>query len=91
MPRLDATFEALETSIYLLIIWFPLVLYICFKILFMKKDMNWGKTAHGLVREEEASIKAFIRKELEKTKEKTLEYTEKYKDKLKSILAEKGE
>ena len=62
MPRLDATFEALETSIYLLIIWFPLVLYICFKILFMKKDMNWGKTAHGLVMEEEASIKDFIKK-----------------------------
>lgn len=79
MPRLDAMFEALETSIYLLIIWFPLVLYICFKILFMKKDMNWGKTAHGLVQEEEASIKAFIKKELEKTKEKTKEYAEKIK------------
>lgn len=79
MPRLDAMFEALETSIYLLIIWFPLVLYICFKILFMKKDMNWGKTAHGLVMEEEASIKAFIKKELEKTKEKTKEYAEKIK------------
>ncbi len=79
MPRLDAMFEALETSIYLLIIWFPLVLYICFKILFMKKDMNWGKTAHGLVLEEEASIKAFIKKELEKTKEKTKEYAEKIK------------
>ena len=85
MPRLDATFEALETSIYLFIIWFPLVLYICFKILFMKKDMNWGKTAHGLVMEEEASIKAFIKKELEKTKNYTKEYTEK----LKQILAEK--
>ena len=79
MPRLDAMFEALETSIYLLVIWFPLVLYICFKILFMKKDMNWGKTAHGLVMEEEASIKAFIKKELEKTKEKTKEYAEKIK------------
>ena len=79
MPRLDAMFEALETSIYLLVIWFPLVLYICFKILFMKKDMNWGKTAHGLVQEEEASIKAFIKKELEKTKEKTKEYAEKIK------------
>ncbi len=79
MPRLDAMFEALETSVYLLIIWFPLVLYICFKILFMKKDMNWGKTAHGLVMEEEASIKAFIKKELEKTKEKTKEYAEKIK------------
>ena len=45
----------------------------------MKKDMNWGKTAHGLVQEEEASIKAFIKKELEKTKEKTKEYAEKIK------------
>jgi hypothetical protein len=89
MPRLDAMFEALETSIYLLIIWFPLVLYICFKILFMKKDMNWGKTAHGLVREEEASIKAFVMKELQKTKNYTKEYTEKYAEKLKQILAEK--
>lgn len=77
MPRFDAAFEAFQTSMYLLIIWFPLVLFICFKILFMKKDMNWGKTAHGLVKEEEDSIKAFIKKELEKTKEKTLEYTEK--------------
>lgn len=76
MPRLDAMFEALETSIYLLIIWFPLVLYICFKILFMKKDMNWGKTAHGLVLEEEASLKAFIKKELEKTKQYTKEYAD---------------
>lgn len=87
MPRLDAFFEALETSVYLLIIWFPLVLFIGFKILFMKKDMKWGKTAHGLVMEEEASIKAFLKKELEKTKDYTKEYTEK----IKHILAEKGE
>ena len=91
MPRLDATFEALQTSVYLFIVWFPLVLYICFKILFMKKDMNWGKTAHGLVLEEEASIKAFIKKELEKTKKYTLEKTEQYTGKLKQILVEKGE
>ena len=83
MPRFDATFEALITSVYLFIIWFPLVLYIGFKIMFFKKDMNWGKTAHGLVMEDEASIKSFIKKELEKTKE--------YREKLKSILAEKGE
>ncbi len=83
MPRLDAIFEALETSVYLFIIWFPLVFFIGFKILFMKKDMNWGKTAHGLVKEEEASIKAFIRKELERTKN--------YTEKLKQKLAEKGE
>ncbi len=87
MPRLDATFEAVETSIYLITLWFPLVLYICFKILFLKKDMNWGKTAHGLVLEEEASIKAFIKKEIQKTKE----YKDKYTEKLKNILVEKGE
>ena len=87
MPRLDATFEALQTSLYLFIVWFPLVLYIGFKIMFRKKDMNWGKTAHGLVMEEEDSIKAFIRKEIQKTKE----YRDKYTDKLKQILAEKGE
>src|SRR5699024_7569064 len=87
MPRLDAIFEALETSIYLFIIWFPLVLFIGFKILFMKKDMKWGKTAHGLVQEEEASIKAFLKKELEKTKQYTKEYTEKIKQK----IVEKGE
>lgn len=56
LPRLDAMFEALQTSIYLLIIWFPLVLFIAFKILFCKKDMNWGKTAHGLVMEEQANL-----------------------------------
>ena len=56
--RLKAIKEAFVTSIYLLIIWFPLELFICFKILFLKKDMNWGKTAHGLIREEEASQKA---------------------------------
>ena len=56
IPRMDAMFEALQTTIYLFIIWFPLVLFIAFKILFCKKDMNWGKTAHGLVMEEQANI-----------------------------------
>lgn len=55
--RWQAFKEAAVTSIYLLILWFPLELFICFKILFLKKDMKWGKTAHGLVREEEENIK----------------------------------
>ena len=45
--------QAFETTIYFLIIWFPMELFICGKILFCKKDMNWGKTAHGLVVEEQ--------------------------------------
>ena len=55
--RINALKEAFMTSIYLLILWFPLELFICFKILFLKKDMRWGKTAHGLIKEEEENIK----------------------------------
>ena len=53
VPRLSALKQAFETTVYFLIIWFPMELFICGKILFCKKDMNWGKTAHGLVMEEE--------------------------------------
>ncbi len=67
VPRLSALKQALETTIYMLIIWFPMELFICGKILFRKKDMNWGKTAHGLVLEEQA------RQEFEQTKEKELQ------------------
>lgn len=52
VPRMSAFKQALETTVYFLIIWFPMELFICGKILFCKKDMNWGKTAHGLVMEE---------------------------------------
>lgn len=53
VPRLSAIKQAFETTVYFLIIWFPMELFICGKILFCKKDMNWGKTAHGLVMEEQ--------------------------------------
>lgn len=53
LDRVQALKQAVETSVYLFAIWFPVVIFICFKILFMKKDMNWGKTTHGLVLEEE--------------------------------------
>lgn len=52
VTRLCSIKQALETTVYFLIIWFPMELFICGKILFCKKDMNWGKTAHGLVMEE---------------------------------------
>lgn len=52
LSRFQSLKQAIETSIYMFIIWFPIVMYICFKILFCKKDMNWGKTTHGLVLEE---------------------------------------
>jgi 1,2-diacylglycerol 3-beta-glucosyltransferase len=58
MSRADALIQAVITSAYLLIIWFPLVLFIGIKILFMKKDMKWGKTTHGLIRHEHAIQRA---------------------------------
>ncbi len=76
LPRIEALTQSVETSIYLLLIWFPLVLFIGFKILFMKKDMNWGKTAHGLVQHEHA---------IQKAKEKI----KKAKDELKKLLLTK--
>lgn len=76
LSRRDAFFQAIETSIYLLIIWFPLVLFIGTKILFMKKDMNWGKTAHGLIQHEHA---------IQRAKEKI----KKAKDELKRLLLSK--
>jgi len=53
VPRLSALKQAIETTVYMLIIWFPMELFICGKILFRPKDMNWGKTTHGLVLEEQ--------------------------------------
>lgn len=57
LSRWQALKQAVETSLYIFIIWFPIVFYICLKILFCKKDMNWGKTTHGLVLEEELHLK----------------------------------
>lgn len=58
MNRADAFTQAVITAVYLLMIWFPLVLFIGAKILFMKKDMKWGKTTHGLVAHEHAIQRA---------------------------------
>lgn len=44
--------QAIGTSAYLIVVWFPLAMFIVYKIIFMKKTMNWGKTAHGAVSSE---------------------------------------
>ena len=67
VPRTDALIQAIYTAVYLLVIWMPLVLFIGTKILFMKKYMNWGKTAHGLVQHEHAIIRA--KEKIRKAKE----------------------
>ena len=39
--------QSIETSIYIVVLWFPLAIFIIFKIIFMKNSMDWGKTQHG--------------------------------------------
>lgn len=56
LSRFQALKQAIETSIYIFAIWFPIVMFICYKILFCKKDMSWGKTTHGLILEEESHM-----------------------------------
>lgn len=56
LSRFQALKQAIETSLYLFFIWFPVVMHICFKILFCKKDMDWGKTTHGLILETERQM-----------------------------------
>lgn len=66
LSRWQALKQAVETSCYLFVIWFPIVAYISVKILFFKKDMQWGKTTHGLILEEEQHLKEMKEKELQK-------------------------
>lgn len=73
VPRLKALGQAFITTMYFFILWFPMVIFICGKILFCKKDMKWGKTAHGLVKEEKQRIIDEINKKLQKLQSKLQE------------------
>ena len=43
-----AVVQAIITSGYFITIWFPIVMFIVFKIIFTKRTMDWGKTQHGV-------------------------------------------
>lgn len=42
--------QAVETGIFLCVVWFPIVVFIVFKIIFFRKTMDWGKTTHGVTK-----------------------------------------
>lgn len=46
-----ALWHAVITAIYFVVIWFPIAMFIIFKIIFTKKTMDWGKTQHGVVQD----------------------------------------
>ena len=45
---LKSIWFAITTSAYFITIWFPIVIFIIFKIIFTKRTMDWGKTQHGV-------------------------------------------
>ncbi len=47
--RCKAVVQAFVTSAYFIVIWFPIVMFIIFKIIFTKRTMDWGKTQHGVI------------------------------------------
>lgn len=44
--------QSIETAVYLVLFWSPLVIFIIPKIIFAKRSMDWGKTNHGILEEE---------------------------------------
>ena len=50
LSRWESLKQSVQTGIYLVGIWFPVVVVIVFKIIFCKKTMDWGKTVHGVTK-----------------------------------------
>lgn len=53
LSKFQSIKQAIETGVYMLVIWTPIVIFIVFKIIFMKRSMDWGKTAHGQAHQNE--------------------------------------
>ncbi len=47
LKPIDNLIQSFTTALYIVILWFPLAIFIMFKIIFMKNNMDWGKTQHG--------------------------------------------
>ncbi len=59
--------QSFTTALYIVVLWFPLAIFIMFKIIFMKNNMDWGKTQHGTTK-----IKTTIENNTEKEKAEQL-------------------
>lgn len=47
---LRALCQSAITAVSFVFIWFPIAIFIIFKIIFTKKTMDWGKTQHGVTK-----------------------------------------
>ncbi len=64
LSLLNAIIQAVETITYMFIVWVPVVSFIVFKIIFFKRTMDWGKTAHGVESVKESEPEKEEQKEL---------------------------
>ena len=56
LKPIDNFFQSVATAMYIVVLWFPLAIFIIFKIIFMKNDLNWGKTSHGVLNKKSENI-----------------------------------
>lgn len=56
LKLMDNIRQSVETALYIVVLWFPLAVFIIFKIIFMKNTLAWGKTHHGHVKIKNKSI-----------------------------------
>ena len=52
LKPLNNLVQSIATSFYIVVLWFPIAVFIVFKIIFMKNNMDWGKTQHGTAKVE---------------------------------------
>jgi 1,2-diacylglycerol 3-beta-glucosyltransferase len=52
LKPIENLIQSISTALYIVILWFPLAIFIIFKIIFLKNNMDWGKTQHGTATKE---------------------------------------
>jgi len=58
LKPVDNLIQSVSTSLYIVVLWFPLAIFIIFKIIFMKNTLDWGKTQHGTAKNIENSAQS---------------------------------
>ncbi len=47
LKPLENSVQSVLTAIYVIVLWTPITVFIIFKIIFKKNNLEWGKTKHG--------------------------------------------
>ncbi len=68
LKPMENIIQSIATTMYIVVLWFPIAVFIVFKIIFMKNNMDWGKTQHGT-----AKVKAELSEEKPQPKEEKAE------------------